>query len=69
MFFQTFNKDVQTGIIKQINIFVEKVSRSGDNHTVAEMGDEVQRFYSNMNQMITTQLPYMGKIFESSLIL
>ena len=57
---QTFNKDIQSGISKQINHFVEKMQKTGEHHTVTELGELVREFYSGINEMITTQPSFIG---------
>lgn len=59
-FLKTLNKDMQVGISKQINSFVEKMLQCVEFQSVDESGEQVHDFYTSMNEMISEHSVYQG---------
>ncbi|MPC18144.1 Rab5 GDP/GTP exchange factor [Portunus trituberculatus] len=59
-FLKSLNKDVQCGVSKLINNFLEKMLRVVEFQAVDESSEQVQDFYTTMNDMITQQPVYEG---------
>ncbi|XP_068204495.1 rab5 GDP/GTP exchange factor [Palaemon carinicauda] len=59
-FLKTLNKDMQVGISKQINSFVEKMLQCVEFQSVDESGEQVHDFYTSMNEMVSEHTLYQG---------
>ncbi|KAG0725321.1 Rab5 GDP/GTP exchange factor [Chionoecetes opilio] len=59
-FLKTLSKDVQCGVSKLINTFLEKMLRVVEFQSVDECSEQIQDFYTTMNDMITQQPVYIG---------
>lgn len=57
---QTLSKDIQNGVSKLINSFLDKMLRAVEFQTVDESSEQIQDFYTTMNDMITQQPAYQG---------
>uniref|UniRef100_A0A0P4VZ61 Rab5 GDP/GTP exchange factor n=1 Tax=Scylla olivacea TaxID=85551 RepID=A0A0P4VZ61_SCYOL len=59
-FLKSLNKDVQCGVGKLINSFLEKMLRVVEFQAVDESSEQIQDLYTTMNDMITQQPVYEG---------
>lgn len=57
---QTLSKDIQSGVSKLINSFLDKMLRAVEFQSVDESSEQIQDFYTTMNDMITQQPAYQG---------
>ncbi|KAK7068230.1 Rab5 GDP/GTP exchange factor [Halocaridina rubra] len=59
-FLKTLTKDMQVGVSKQINSFVEKMLHCVEFQSVDESGEQVHDFYNSMNDLLSEQPIYQG---------
>ncbi|XP_050728313.1 rab5 GDP/GTP exchange factor-like [Eriocheir sinensis] len=59
-FLKTLSKDIQSGVSKLINSFLEKMLKVVEFQSVDESSEQIQDFYTTMNDMITQQPAYQG---------
>ena len=57
---QALSKDIQLGVGKMINAFLEKMLRVVEFQAVDESSEQIQEFYTAMSDMITQQPAYEG---------